>query len=83
VTLTRLSGSFVFSSTQRMLTSRPAPLTASRPLHARTPGKALQKARGILQENALQAPRTAKTLRVQLQTPLKGNSYYKTASLSN
>jgi len=57
-----------------MLTSRPAPLTASRPLHARTPGKALQKARGILQENALQAPRTAKTLRVQLQTPLKGSS---------
>jgi hypothetical protein len=57
---------------QRMLTSRPAPLTASRPLHARTPGKALQKARGILQENALQAPRTAKTLTVQLQTPLKG-----------
>ncbi len=66
-----------------MLTSRPAPLTASRPLHARTPGKALQKARGILQENALQAPRTAKALRVQLQTPLKGNSYYKTASLSD
>ena len=55
-----------------MLTSRPAPLTASRPLHARTPGKALQKNRGILQENALHAPRTAKTLRVELQTPLKG-----------
>jgi hypothetical protein len=55
-----------------MLTSRPAPLTASRPSHARTPGKALQKARGILQENALQAPHTAKTLAVQLQTPLKG-----------
>ncbi|KAN0116326.1 hypothetical protein V8E52_005945 [Russula decolorans] len=54
-----------------MLTSRPAPLTASRPSHARTPGKALQKARGILQENALQAPHTAKTLAVQLQTPLK------------
>ena len=57
---------------QRMLTSRPAPPTASRPLHARTPGKALQKARGILQENALQAPRTAKALRVELKTPLKG-----------
>jgi hypothetical protein len=55
-----------------MLTSRPAPLTASRPLRARTPGKALEKARGILQENALQAPRTAKTLTVQLKTPLKG-----------
>jgi hypothetical protein len=57
---------------QRMLTSRPAPLTASRPLHARTPGKALQKARGILQENALHGPRTAKTLRIQPQTPSKG-----------
>jgi hypothetical protein len=57
-----------------MLTSRPAPLTASRPLHTKTPGRALQKARGILQENALQGPRTAKTLRVQLQTPSKGRS---------
>jgi hypothetical protein len=61
---------------QRMLTSRPAPLTANRPLHARTPGKALQKARGILQENALQAPRTGKALRVELQTPLKVKGEY-------
>src|SRR6266850_825160 len=57
-----------------MLTSRPVPLTASCPLHTKTPGRALQKARGILQENALQGPRTAKTLRVQLQTPSKGGS---------
>jgi len=57
-----------------MLTSRPAPLTASRPLHTKTPGRALQRARGILQENALQGPRTAKTHRVQLQTPSRGPS---------
>jgi hypothetical protein len=57
---------------QRMLTSRPAPLTASRPLHARTPGKALQKSRGTLQENALHGPRTAKSLKVQPQTPSRG-----------
>ena len=59
-----------------MLTSRPAPLTASRPLHVKTPGKALQKARGILQENALQGPRTIKTQKVQLQlqSPHEGGS---------
>lgn len=54
-----------------MLTSRPAPLTANRPLHVKTPGKALQKARSILQENALQGLRTVKTHKVplQLQSP--------------
>ncbi|KAH9986013.1 hypothetical protein BJV74DRAFT_845937 [Russula compacta] len=57
-----------------MLTSRPAPLTASRPLHIKTPGKALHKARGILQENALHGPRTAKAHRVQVQTPSRGGS---------
>ena len=59
-----------------MLTSCPAPLTASRPLHVKTPGKALQKARGILQENALQGPRTIKTQKVQLQlqSPHEGGS---------
>jgi len=57
-----------------MFTSRPAPLTANRPLHTKTPGRALQKARGILQENTLHGPRTVKTLRVQLQTPSKGGS---------
>ncbi|KAI0250315.1 hypothetical protein BJV78DRAFT_1219905 [Lactifluus subvellereus] len=57
-----------------MLTSRPAPLTASRPLHVKTPGRALQKARGILQENALHGPRTAKTHKARLQTPLEGGS---------
>lgn len=59
---------------QRMLTSRPAPLTANRPLHARTPGKALQKARGILQENALHGPHTTKTFKVLPQTPSRGES---------
>ncbi|KAI9507415.1 hypothetical protein F5148DRAFT_981445 [Russula earlei] len=54
-----------------MLSSRPVPLTANRPLHTKTPGRALQKARGILQENAFQGPSTAKTQRVQLQTPSK------------
>jgi hypothetical protein len=59
-----------------MLTSRPAPLTANRPLHVKTPGKALQKARGILQENALQGLRTVKTQKVplQLQSPHEGGS---------
>jgi hypothetical protein len=59
---------------QRMLTSRPAPLTASRPLHARTPGKALQKARGILQENALHGPHASITFKVLPQTPSRGES---------
>ncbi|KAI9452213.1 hypothetical protein BJY52DRAFT_1294130 [Lactarius psammicola] len=59
-----------------MLTSRPAPLTANRPLHVKTPGKALQKARGILQENALQSLRTVKGHKVpfQLQSPHEGGS---------
>jgi hypothetical protein len=58
-----------------MLTSRPAPLTANRPLHVKTPGRALQKVRGILQENAPHGPRTAaRTDKARLQTPLGGGS---------
>jgi hypothetical protein len=57
-----------------MLTSRPAPLTANRPLHAKTPGRALQKARGILQENALHGPLTARKHKVRLQTPPEDGS---------
>lgn len=59
-----------------MLTSRPAPLTANRPLHVKTPGKALQKARGILQENALQGLHTVKSHKasLQLQSPHEGGS---------
>jgi hypothetical protein len=59
-----------------MLASCPAPLTASRPLHVKTPGKALQNARGILQENALQGLRTVKTQKVplKLQSPHEGGS---------
>lgn len=59
-----------------MLTSRPAPLTANRPLHVKTPGKAPQKVRGILQENALQGLRTVKAQKVslELQSPHGGGS---------
>ena len=57
-----------------MLTSRPAPLTANRPLQVKTPGRALQKARGILQENALHCPPTAKAQKAWLQTPLERGS---------
>ncbi|KAH9961578.1 hypothetical protein BC827DRAFT_1202994 [Russula dissimulans] len=57
-----------------MLTSRPVPLAASRPLHTKTPSRALQTARGILQENALHGHRTAKAHRVKLQTPSRGGS---------
>ncbi|KAI0267122.1 hypothetical protein BC834DRAFT_923747 [Gloeopeniophorella convolvens] len=58
-----------------MLSSRSVPLTANRPLHTKTPGRAIQKARSALQENALlPGSRTAKALKVQLQTPLKDGS---------
>ncbi|KAI0301019.1 hypothetical protein B0F90DRAFT_373954 [Multifurca ochricompacta] len=57
-----------------MFTSRPVPLIASHPLHTRTPGRALQKAKGILQENAPHGPRTVKTHKVHLQSPLGGGS---------
>jgi hypothetical protein len=59
-----------------MLTSRPAPLTANRPLHVKTPGRALQKVSGILQENAPRGPGTAARIhKARLQTPLRGGSW--------
>jgi hypothetical protein len=67
-----------------MLTSRPVPLTANRPLHVKTPGRALQKARGPLQENALPGSHTARVVhKVRLQTPLGGGSKDVQASKAN
>jgi hypothetical protein len=54
-----------------MSTSRP-PLTGNRPLHAKTPGRSLQKARGILQENAPPGSHAARVVhKVRLLTPLR------------
>jgi hypothetical protein len=67
-----------------MLTSRPVPLTANRPLHVKTPGRALQKARGTRQENAPPGSHTARVVhKVRLQTPLGGGSKEVQASKAN
>ncbi|KAI0058108.1 hypothetical protein BV25DRAFT_1994533 [Artomyces pyxidatus] len=61
-----------------MLTSRPVSFTADGPVnHAKTPGRALQKNRGALQENALHhGARTTnvKSFKASFQTPLRDES---------